>query len=181
MGNDRIYAVGGRKDIREEEILRTAEVLDLTMGGTQEWRNIASMNTRRDSVAVAALNGTIYAVGGTSDGRESLSTVESYDPELDVWSPVGELSFPRSGAGVCVLDGVLYCVGGSSNSWVTNFLEKYDEDSNTWSRVADMNHDRNWPGVLPYKGRLYVVGEDDGEMYDPMTNTWTLMDNMSTG
>ena len=29
------------------ESINTSEVLDMTEGGTQEWRNIASMNTRR--------------------------------------------------------------------------------------------------------------------------------------
>ena len=51
--------------------------------------------------------------------------------------------------------------------------------------MAQMNHIRAWPGVVTHAGRLYVVGGNDGdsslssmEMYDPVTNTWTLVADM---
>merc|ERR1712115_147963 len=138
--NDRIYAIGGGN--REATPLNTAEVLDLTVRGTLEWRNIASMNTRRTVAGVAVLNRKICAVGGTSDGSQVLSSVESYDPERNVWSPVAHLSVPRRGAGVGVVDGVLYCVGGGTNNGCTNKVEKYSEDTNTWSLVAEMKNRR---------------------------------------
>ena len=183
--NDCIYAVGGRN--REEGSLNTAEVLDMTEGGTQEWRNISSMNTRRWGVGVAAMNGRLYAVGGW-DGRQRLSSVESYDPERNVWSNIADLSVPRGGAGVAVVDGVLYCVGGWSSTGAVKTVEKYNEDTNTWSLVAEMNHSRSYPGVISHRGRLYTVGGYDGnsslssvEMYDPQTNTWTLVADMEGG
>ena len=115
--------------------------------------------------------------------------IKSYNPEIDVWSPVADLSVPRAGPGVCVLDGVLNCVGGSHEfESYSNTVEKYNEDSNTWSLVAEMNHRRACPGVIAYAGRLYVVGGYDGdiihssvEMFNPITNTWTLVTDMSTG
>ena len=115
-----------------------------------------------------------------------LSSVESYDPERNVWSPVADLSVPRYGAGVGVLDGVLYCVGGRSNTGPVKTVEKYDQVTNTWSLVAEMNHSRSYHGVVCHKGRLYAVGGYDGnsslssmEMYDPSTNTWALVTDMS--
>merc|ERR1712126_149484 len=72
--NDKIYAIGGQN--YEEGSLNTAEVLDLTVRGTPEWRNIADMNDKRHSVPVAVLNGKIFAVGGI-DGGHYLSSVES--------------------------------------------------------------------------------------------------------
>ena len=186
MLNDRIYAVGGFN--REEGRLNTAEVLDMTVGGTQEWRNISNMNTRRSGVGLAAMNGRLYAVGG-SDEREPLSSVEAYDPERNIWSPMADLSVPRAGAGVCVLHGVLYCVGGRSTNGAVKTVEKYDEDTNTWSLVAEMNHSPSYPVVICHKGRIYVVGGRGGrgrflspfssmEIYDPSTNTWTLVADM---
>jgi len=187
--NDRIYAIGGCSWPEEGTggNLNTAEVLDLTV--RPQWRNIASMNTRRRGVGVAVLNGRIFAVGGWGDGIEILSSVESYDPERNVWSPVADLSVPRFGAGVGVLDGVLYCVGGKEwKDGSTNTVEKYCEDTNTWSQVVEMNHSRAWPGVITHEGRLFVVGGCSGdsylssmEMYDPVTNTWTLVADMSVG
>ena len=125
---------------------------------------------------------------GGHDGRQILSSVESYDPERNVWSPVADLSVPRHGAGLGVLDRVLYCVGGRSNTGPVKTVEKYDEVTNTWSLVAEMNHSRSYHGVVCHKGRLYAVGGHDGnsllssmEMYDPSTNTWTLVADMSSG
>jgi len=182
----RIYAIGGVN--REEGRLRSAEVLDLTVEGTQEWKYIASMNTTRWGPGVAVLNGRIFAVGGEDHSGFRLSSVETYDPERNVWSYVADLSVPRRGAGVGVLNGILYCVGGDTRKGSTKTVEKYCEDTNTWSQVAEMNHSRQLPGVFTHEGRLYVVGGYDGhsflssmEMYDPVTNTWTLVADMSVG
>merc|ERR1712126_140972 len=60
MLNYRIYSI--REFNREEGGLNTIEVLDLTIRGTQEWRNIASMNTRRIYVGFRVLNGKMFAV-----------------------------------------------------------------------------------------------------------------------
>ena len=142
------------------------------------------MHTRRGGMGVGVLNGKIYAVGGTNDSQTFLSSVESYDPELDVWSPVADLCVPTFGARVGVVDGVLYCMGG----YARNTVQKYSEDTNTWSLVAEMNYKRTDPGVIAHAGRLYVVGGYDGdiihssvEMYNPKTNSWTLVTDMAVG
>ena len=44
-----------------------------------KWTKVAPMMTRRLGVAVAVLNGYLYAIGG-SDGQCPLNTVERYDP-----------------------------------------------------------------------------------------------------
>jgi len=138
-------------------------------------------------------------MGGRDGESVGLSSVESYDPELNVWSFVADRSSPRHGVGVGVLDGVLYCVGGHGDDEDGETLkgcgktvEKYNVDTNTWSQVAEMNHSRFWPGVIAHAGRLYAIGgsgetmfDNDPlssvEMYDPVTNTWTLVADMSVG
>ena len=116
-------------------------------------------------------------MGGTSDVRQSLSSVESYDPERNVWSPVADLSVPRYGAGVGVVSGVMYCVGGQTSiGSYTNTVEKYCEETNTWSQVAEINQTSFKHEVITHEGRLYAVGVNSSiEMYDPVTNTWTLL------
>ena len=52
------------------------------MSGSQEWRPIASMSTRRSSVGVGVLGGLIYAVGGyDGNSRQCLASVEVYNPD----------------------------------------------------------------------------------------------------
>ena len=92
--NDHIYAVGGFDGSCG---LNTAEVLDMSVSGTHEWRTIASMSTRRSSVGVGVLCGLIYAVGGyDGNSRQCLASVEVYNPEQDIWSPVADMSARRS-------------------------------------------------------------------------------------
>ena len=91
--NDHIYAVGGFDGSCG---LNTAEVLDMSVSGTHEWRTIASLSTRRSSVGVGVLGGLIYAVGGyDGNSRQCLSSVEVYNPEQDIWSPVSDMSARR--------------------------------------------------------------------------------------
>ena len=124
---------------------------------------------------MAVLNGKIYAVGG-KEGRQILSSVESYDPERNVWNAVADLSVPRFRAGVGVLDGILYCVGGQTSNGSTNTVDKYCEETNTWSQVVEINHTSFKHEVITHGGRLYAVGVNSSmEMYDPVTNTWTLV------
>ena len=141
--NDHIYAVGGFDGSCG---LNTAEVLDMTVSGTHEWRTIASMSTRRSSVGVGVLAGLIYAVGGyDGNSRQCLASVEVYNPEQDIWSPVGDMSarrwvlvlcyyvstyIPRSGAGVGVLNGLLYSVGGHDGPLVRKSVECFNPDTN---------------------------------------------------
>lgn len=50
-----------------------------------KWTKVASMMTRRLGVAVAVLNGYLYAIGG-SDGQCPLNSVERYDPQKNTWT-----------------------------------------------------------------------------------------------
>ena len=45
----------------------------------------------RKHVSAAVLNGVLYALGGTSD-KMDLITVEKYDPNTELWSPVASLT-----------------------------------------------------------------------------------------
>ena len=84
--NDMIFAVGGFDGSCG---LNTAELLDLSVTGSQEWRPIASMSTRRSSVGVGVLQGLIFAVGGyDGNSRQCLASVEVYNPDQ------GESSLP---------------------------------------------------------------------------------------
>ena len=46
------------------------------------WSRRAPMPTARDGLAIAVVNGVLYAVGGVNDGWPT-ATVEAYDPAAD--------------------------------------------------------------------------------------------------
>ena len=73
-------------------------------------------------------------------------------------------------------------------------VDCYDPDTNTWTRVANMNIGRRGHSLVSLHGKLYAIGgapsgyyayggdgcnrsyEDSGEVYDPDSNTWTLLE-----
>jgi kelch-like protein 18 len=65
------------------------------------------MNSRRSRVAVVALGGRLFAVGGY-DGLTNLNTVECYDPQADKWTFVTPMCKHQGVVGVGVLPRGLY-------------------------------------------------------------------------
>ena len=76
-----------------------------------KWRVVESMSLNRSRVAVAVLQGRLYAIGGYN-GLERLATVEFFDPEVKKWRRVCSISKPRSALGLAVLNNRLYVCGG---------------------------------------------------------------------
>ena len=68
---------------------------------------VACMMTRRLGVAVAVLNGYLYAIGG-SDGQCPLNTVERYDPRKNQWAPMAPMSTRRKHLGCAVFNNMIY-------------------------------------------------------------------------
>ena len=65
------------------------------------------MMTRRLGVAVAVLNGYLYAIGG-SDGQCPLNTVERYDPKKNCWTLMAPMSTRRKHLGCAVFNNMIY-------------------------------------------------------------------------
>ena len=65
------------------------------------------MMTRRLGVAVAVLNGYLYAIGG-SDGQCPLNTVERYDPRKNQWTIMAPMSTRRKHLGCAVFNNMIY-------------------------------------------------------------------------
>lgn len=70
--------------------------------------------TARSQLGVCALDGQIYAVGGSSMWS-CVSTVEVYDPDLNEWKATTSLNTNRRSAGVCVHNGESSEEGGNMN------------------------------------------------------------------
>eukprot|EP00102_Acyrthosiphon_pisum_P014442 XP_008184496.1 PREDICTED: kelch-like protein 3 [Acyrthosiphon pisum] len=137
------------------------------------------MTTERYNLSVGILNNRLYAVG--SGNRVALKTVEYYDPKLDTWKPIANMSVCREGVSVGVLDGLLYAIGGYNGEYLKS-VEVYRPSDGVWSSIADnIELCRFCPGVVSIDGLLYVIGGETEksivstiEIYDPITNTWTM-------
>ncbi|XP_068277834.1 kelch-like ECH-associated protein 1 isoform X5 [Nyctibius grandis] len=106
----------------------------------------------------------IYTAGGYY--RQSLSSLEAYNPRDGSWLRLADLHVPRSGLGGCVVGGLFYAVGGRNNSPDGNTdsaaLDCYNPMTNQWSPCAPMSVPRNRIGVGVIDGMIYAVGGSHG-------------------
>jgi hypothetical protein len=101
----------------------TSSVLALDLA-TSAWTSRSSTSTPRCSLALAALNGRLYALGGYDDDQKKyLASVESYDPATDTWRAEPEMSHARGSFSAVELSGVLYIAGGNDETNVLSTVE----------------------------------------------------------
>uniref|UniRef100_A0A8D1ERU4 Kelch like family member 30 n=1 Tax=Sus scrofa TaxID=9823 RepID=A0A8D1ERU4_PIG len=137
------------------------------------WRPVAPMRKARTNHASAALNGEIYAIGGTT---LDVVEVESYDPYTDTWTPVSPAlkyvsNFSAAGCG-----GRLYLVGSSACKYNALALQCYNPVADAWSVIASpfLPKYLSSPRCAALQGALYLVGDNTKKVYvyDPGANLW---------
>ncbi|MEX2537231.1 MAG: kelch repeat-containing protein [Actinomycetota bacterium] len=113
------------------------------------------MPTPRTEVAVAALDGKIFAAGGFISGGAATDVVEVYDPQSDRWTESVPLPAARHHMGLTAADGRLYAVAG------------YDKDgratSTVWSRTVPNGRWREETELPTPRGALAVVATEPGD------------------
>lgn len=187
------------------ERLNTVEILD---GNKRMWSRIGSMSCKRSAVGAAALQDRLYVrktlrhifhlrifkdvlenrqkVCGGYDGITSLNTVESYDPNIDVWTSIAPMTKHRSAAGVVAFDNQVYALGGHDGLSIFDSVERYDPQTGLWTAGVPMLSKRCRLGVAVLDGKLYACGGYDGstflrsvECFDPRANKWSLIAPMT--
>jgi N-acetylneuraminic acid mutarotase len=157
---------------------------------TNFWANKASMPTARSHLAVGAVSGLLYAVGGELEGSVPVARVEAYNPSTNSWSTRAALPAARVALnGTGTINGKLYVAGGFGISGGTQAATKtlyvYDPSTNTWATRAPMLFTAGCGASAVIGGRLYVYsyattcgsGGSSFQRYDPGTNTWTQLAN----
>jgi N-acetylneuraminic acid mutarotase len=162
--------------------------------GANSWKTKAPLPTPRCGVAVAALNGLVYAAGGTdTSGSVKYNLVEVYDPGNDKWATGPSLLTCRQGAAAVSAGGKLYVIGGwagpvgggqcqngtASGTQAAN--EVFDPGMNAWTSKKAMGTPRYGAGASLLNGRIVIAGGTNdtasalpsAESYDPMTDNWT--------
>ncbi|MFN8496429.1 MAG: kelch repeat-containing protein [Anaerolineae bacterium] len=139
-------------------------------------------------------NGKVLVVGGRKDGGSYHASAELYDPTTNTWSSAGSMSTTRGYHTATLLpDGRVLVAGGYSVNAGGSLgsSELYDPTTNTWALAASMNvvRDYHTATLLP-NGKVLVVGGEmagyygpdvraSAEVYDPATNTWTMVASMT--
>jgi len=145
-----IYLVGGNDGTGA--LVSSVDVYDPS---TDTWTKKASMPTPRTMLAVAAINGIVYAVGGLGSGN----TLEAYDPASDTWTQKAAMPTARQELTAAVLNGELYAIGGlTSDGMRSNVVEAYNPVTNTWASKPSMPTARSDIASAAGTDAIYVFG-----------------------
>ncbi|MFC2018976.1 Kelch repeat-containing protein [Chloroflexota bacterium] len=182
-----IYVFGGRN---ESSVLDVVEVYDTTQ---DSWKRVKPLSFARWNQMAAAFEQKIYVFGGLTgvgDKRESINTVEIYDPIADSWSRGPSIPERKQGAAVAILQGKIYLAGGLIVSGglggaITNTVHVYDIATGKWDKAASMKIARTAAKATVIDGKIYVVGGaadsrpiNSIEVYDPTVNLWEIKHSM---
>jgi len=158
------------------------------------WASKAPMRQARSGLGVAAVNGKIYAIGGSTQSGEGstftgdvVGTNEEYDPATDTWAFKMSMFTPRRGFAIASYEGKIYCIGGYiANGSITGVNEVYDPATNTWEKKTSMPTARWQLTANVVNSKFYLIGgyiadnsswgygtSNLNEVYDPATDTWT--------
>ena len=165
------------------------------------------MQQARAGLGVAAVNGKIYAIGGSTRSggggtRQgplpvtggTVGTNEMYDPETDTWTFKTPMPTPRDHFAIATYKNKIYCIGGYiSNGTATGVNEVYDPKTDAWENKTSMPSHRTAFEANVVGGKIYLIGgfvpNDSGfggsrvtlnEVYDPETDSWTIATPMPT-
>ena len=158
VGN-RVVAVGGIPGVRGARVAAAAQSYDFKLN---QWTLVASMPTARTGLAAEAVDGKLYAIGG-SDTDGPVASVEEYDPARDRWVRKRDMPTPRAFCASTVANGRIYVIGGVDHQWgaPSRVVEVYDPRQDGWRRVADLPSPRIFAAAVAHAGRIYVLGGQD--------------------
>jgi len=160
------------------------------VGATEDsWTTKAPMQQARSGLGVAAVNGKIYAIGGTTssgfapsipgsavlgnrDIGGHVGTNEEYDPETDTWTYKQSMPTPRIVFATAVYQNRIYCIGGKTGNGYTGINEVYDPATDTWETKTSMPTARGWLTANVVNNKIFVISKTVNEVYDPETDTW---------
>ena len=140
------------------------------------------MSIGRDAHTVTLLpNGKLLVAGGSSNGTDSLSSAELYDPSAGGWTAANVMSFARvEHTATSLPDGKILVAGGFDSSGYLPAAEVYDPTAGTWATTGVMHSARGYhTATLLANGKVLVAGGLSGggdlsaaEIYDPGTGAW---------
>jgi len=169
-------------------IVVTRPVYAATVAGNS-WVSKASMHQARAGLGVAAVNGKIYAVGGTTSSRKPsdafVGTNEEYDPATDKWTYRESMPTPRAYFATAVYQNKIFCIGGVVGLGLlderTQFRyyirsqvnEVYDTVTDSWVTKAPLPDVGMELQASVVNGKIYVVGGAFTYVYDIANDSWS--------
>src|SRR5262245_49716996 len=120
---------------------------------SEEWINLTALPTPRQEVAVAAVDGVVYVIGGITEDRRPSAVVEAYDAASRSWRRAADLPKALHHVGAAASGGRLYTFGGLDGSFsAVADCFVYAPASDAWSPIAPLPAARGAAGVAELEG-----------------------------
>ena len=146
------------------------------------WALKTALPVAREAMAVAVVDGVIYAVGGAGE-QSALDDLSVYDPGKDTWAAGARKPTAALGIGAAVLGGRIYVPGGcDAQNHPSNVLEVYDPARGRWDPSVSLPRAICRYALSTVEGRLYLFGGWDGNetladvlVFDPARGEWSTL------
>lgn len=196
--DDKLFVMGGEDIAYGGDQKDTVEVYDIASDKWIENDNIPPMPLPLDHTVSAVYEGKIYVVGGFIEDKVPTDKLFIYDPQINEWQEGKSLPSPRAAMGGEFVNGILYVIGGVNASNIpVNTNLAYDPKTDTWSTKSPMPTERHHLQTEVVDGKIFALGGrilgdgimpedvhetltnfDRNEMYDPQTDSWTILEPM---
>lgn len=152
------------------------------------WRERAQMPTRRAYLALATVEGRIFAIAGqTPEG--TTAAVEIYDPQGDLWTRGRDKPNPATYVAAAVIGTDVYVPGGCDAAGrPTRTVEVYNTQTDSWHEAAPLPQPRCAYALAEWQGEIYLFGGWDGVRYaadvyayNPQRDAWSTETPMPAG
>ena len=171
---DTIYIFGGAS--AEQAASDSVQALDTK---TSQWHTLAPLPAPLVGHAVAEVAGTIYVLGGNSQGSV-VGTTYAYTPATNTWRTLAPLPTPRENLAAAVLNGQIYALGGAVNGTASTAVEIYDPASGTWTSGPALLGAMSDFDAAVYEGRIHTMLHGVQQVFDPRANKWVTDSPMPT-
>jgi N-acetylneuraminic acid mutarotase len=146
------------------------------------WTAAPALQTARQEVAAAWLDGAVYVLGGFGADRSTLASVERWRPGDDAWVVVAPLIEAVNHPAAAVVGGRLVVVGGYRGPGLANAtdaVQVYDPETDRWTLAAPLPSPRGGLAAVALDGRVVAIGGArdgvtvaDVAAYDPEADAW---------
>ena len=152
---------------------------------TDTWSTGAACPASLSGYAVGIYDGVIFLAGGF-DGASAVNTLYEYIPP-NSWTIRAPMPAAVHSPGFGIINAKLYVASGNNGTGEVNTLYSYDIPSDTWTQRAPLPVPVTGPGSAVVNGKLYLFGGGAPfpmttavtQMYDPVTNSWSICGNMN--
>ena len=157
---------------------------------TGKWSLLAPSGFPRAGHVLAAVRGSLYAIGGAHQGGRPLRLVQAYDPLRNRWRAAPKLRVAREHLAGAVAGGTIYALGGRAAGENVATVEILGRGKLHWKPARRLRVPRSGFGAAVVAGRVIAVGgeqlsEGDStiaavEIYLPGPNRWKRLPRIPT-